>query len=301
MDWLVVAAPLLAELRNLRRPPRSRLDGKLRVYIPARGFDEPLAVTARHAVVVRDRDEECVERNCLRVDTVGKAAAVEGALRASDCEYAALFDSDVYFTPLDAASLAEAAGDGVATSYRLLYGRGFWGWVAAAASDVGFTLMGLSRFIWGGAVAGRADTLRAIYSGASRALSDDMYATRAAKRLGVPIRFLYLRLVGPAPAETPRGVFKRLVRQFAIASRQGPLLVKVGVALLAGWLALWAAYPYMFLVSALAGYLRRLALRAPCPPVYIPAAMLAPLFILAAAVSSFLIKEVEWRGARFKL
>ncbi|ABP50011.1 MULTISPECIES: glycosyltransferase family 2 protein [Pyrobaculum] len=233
--------------------------------------------------------------------TVGKAAAMESALSAAKCEYVALFDSDIYFTPSDAVFLAEAAGDGVATSYRLLYGSGFWGWVAATASDMGFTLMGLARFVWGGAMAGRAGVLREVFRGASKALSDDMYATRKAKALGIPIRFVYLRLLGPAPAERPRGVFRWLTRQYAMAVREGPPFVKIGVVLIAAWLSLWIVHPSTFLVYTVAGCARRLALKAPCSLLYIPASLLAPLFTLAAIVASFSIKEVEWRGAKFRL
>lgn len=88
-----------------------------------RGHDEPLSQTSRYAVVVRDADDDCREAACVKTPAAGKAAAVEYAVDNAQCEYMALFESDVYFTPADAERLAAAAGhDGVATSHRLVVG-----------------------------------------------------------------------------------------------------------------------------------------------------------------------------------
>jgi hypothetical protein len=299
MDWLLIIAPLLAEIRNVKK-----LAGRSPtcVYIPARGREQPLSHTSRYAVVVRDADDECAEDNCIKVPTTGKSAAVEYIVNNANCEYVAIFDSDVYFTPTDAERLAAAAGrDGVATSYRLVVGRGFWGWVAAAASDFGFVMMALYRFVWGGAVAGRKETLARVMRGVSNAVSDDMYATARAKALGVPIRFIYLRLISPPPADTPRTVFKWIQRQYAMAARLGPPTVKVGLAALAIWLATWALYPHTLLIYAVAGYMRRKALGVPATPLYIPAAAVAYAYTLAAVVLGFFTREVEWRGRVVKL
>ena len=299
MEWLLVAAPLLAEVRNIRRV-RARVPTC--VYIPARGRDEPLSHTSRYAVVVRDPDDDCREAACVKTPAAGKAAAVEYAVNNARCEYVALFDSDVYFTPEDAERLAAAAGsDGVATSYRVVVGRSFWGWVAAAASDFGYVLMGLYRFVWGGAFAGRRDVLAKVVQGASGAVSDDMYATARAKALRVPIRFTYLKLISPPPADSPRPLFKWLLRQYATAAKLGPPAVKIGLAATAMWLATWAIYPQTLLIYAAAGYIRRKALGAPAPPIYIPAAVVAYLYTLAATALAFFTKEVEWRGRKIKL
>lgn len=272
------------------------------VYIPARGYDEPLIQTSRFALVVRDADDDCREANCVKTPAKGKAAAVEYAVNNARCEYVALFDSDLYFTPADAESLAAAAGrDGVATSYRLVVGRGFWGWVAAAASDFGYVLMGLYRFVWGGAVAGRRDVLARVMQGVSRAVSDDMFATARAKALRIPIRFVYLKLISPQQADSPRPLFNWLLRQYAMAARLGPLAVKIGLAATAIWLATWAIYPQTLLIYAAASYIRRKALGAPAPPIYIPAIAVAYLFTLAAMALAFFTREVEWRGRRIRL
>ncbi len=299
MDWLLVAVPLFAEIRNARR---IRGSVPTCIYVPARGYDEPLARTAGYAVVVRDFDDECREATCVKAPASGKGAAVEYAVTVADCEHVALFDSDVYFTPDDAAQLAAAAGDdGVATSYRFVVGRRFWEWVAAAASDFGFVFMGLGRYIWGGAVAGRRDVLMKVLMGASNAVSDDMYATARARSLGVPIRFKYLRLISPPPAGDPRSVFKWLLRQYAIGAKLGPTVVKLGLAAVAAWLAAWAFYPHVLLMYATAGYIRRKALGVPVTPLYIPAAAVAYAYTLAAIVLGFLAEEVEWRGRKIRL
>jgi hypothetical protein len=173
--------------------------------------------------------------------------------------------------------------------------------VAAAASDFGFVMMALYRFVWGGAVAGRKETLARVMRGVSNAVSDDMYATARAKALGVPIRFIYLRLISPPPADTPRTVFKWIQRQYAMAARLGPPTVKVGLAALAIWLATWALYPHTLLIYAVAGYMRRKALGVPATPLYIPAAAVAYAYTLAAVVLGFFTREVEWRGRVVKL
>jgi hypothetical protein len=299
MDWLLVAAPLLAEIRNVKKPP-----GQIPtcVYIPARGRDEPLSRTSKYAVVVRDADDECIEAACVKISTVGKGAAVEYAVNSAKCEHLAIFDSDVYFTPVDAERLAAAAGrDGVATSYRLIVGRGFWEWVAAAASDFGFVLMGLHRFLWGGAVAGRKEILAKVMRGISSAISDDMYATARARALDVPIRFIYLKLISPPPADRPLPIFKWLLRQYAIAARLGPPTVKIGLAAAAIWLVTWAIYPQTLLIYAIAGYARRKALGAPVTPIYVPAAAVAYVYTLAAITLGFFTREVEWRGRIIRL
>jgi hypothetical protein len=274
MDWLLIVAPLLAEIRNVKK-----LAGRSPtcVYIPARGREQPLSHTSRYAVVVRDADDECAEDNCIKVPTTGKSAAVEYIVNSANCEYVAIFDSDVYFTPTDAERLA------------------------AAASDFGFVMMALYRFVWGGAVAGRKETLARVMRGVSNAVSDDMYATARAKALGVPIRFIYLRLISPPPADSPRTVFKWIQRQYAMAARLGPPAVKVGLAALAIWLATWVLYPHALLIYAVAGYIRRKALGVPATPLYIPAAAVAYAYTLAAVVLGFLTREVEWRGRVVKL
>lgn len=135
--------------------------------------------------------------------------------------------------------------------------------------------------------------------GVSSAVSDDMYATARVKALRLPIRFI-LKLISPPPVDSPRLLLNWLLRQCATAAGLGPPAAKIGLAATAIWLAAWAIYPQTLLIYA-ASYIRRKALGAPAPPVYIPATVVAYVYTLAATALAFLTRVVEWRGRKTKL
>lgn len=296
---LLLTAPLLAEARNLLTRPRGAAEAC--VAVPARGWDRPLEALSRFALVVRDADEPCAG-HCVNSGERGKGAAVAEALRRLECPRIALFDSDVWAAPADAARLAALAGDdGVATSYRLVEGRGLLGAALAAASDVGFLLMAFRRFIWGGAVAGRREVLLAIYAGVEGALSDDMHATAAARRLGVPIRFAYLPLASEQPARSWRDAARWLARQFAMAYRYGGAAERAGLYATALWLLALLAHPPALAAYAAVAAARRLAVLGRLDPLYLPAVPLGLAMAAAAMLAAPLVKRAEWRGRHVEL
>lgn len=292
--WLL-ALPLLAEVRNYVGAGRRRCGAEVEVYVPARGVDPALRETSRLAVVLRDFDDVCVEERCVKLGTRGKAAAVEYAVENSRGEYVAIFDSDVYFTEREVEALACAAGDGVATGYRVVKCVDFASCLAAAVSDFGFLYMAWRRFIWGGAVAGRRETLRRLYAGVSRHISDDMYATALARRLGVPVRFVPVALFSDPPARTAAGAARWAFRQYALAYRGGDLSTKLGVLAAAAWLVALHFSPPA-LVALYAVFLaRRAALGGARLLLYAAALPIAALLTAAAAASAPFVRKVRWR------
>ena len=298
--WLLTL-PLLFEIRNWLAPRRVKCGVEPQIYIPARGEDEALKKTAEYAVVLRDADDVCREPSCLLLKTTGKSAALEYAVSKSTAEYIALFDSDVYFTKEDAEALACAAGDGVATAYRVVKCRDFSTCLAAAVSDFGFLYMSWRRFIWGGAVGGRREVLARVYRGVSSHVSDDIYATERARELGVAIKYVH---VAPRSDPPGRGALENIrwaFRQYAIAYRQGGLWTKLGILATAAWLATVLAHPKALAILYLWTLARRVVLREGSYLHYAAAALPAFVITAAATAASPFIKKIKWRDRSLEL
>lgn len=248
----------------------------------------------------------------------GKVAAIATAMRKfRDFDIYAVIDSDVLCSKSHVSGLVAPLRDkniGVSTAYPYFNPvGGFWSFVKMAWGFVGNGMMEsrLTRFVWGGSMAFRKSLVGSKeFKVFEKAVSDDMAISHFAKEKGLKIAFVnrhsitvnaddnFARFKEWSNRQTALSILgSRKVLHYGLLFYSAQVLLLVfGIAL--SFYSLWylaLLLPFAIGVAKTYRRSRRTYLS------ILPISFLMNFIFLANLIKGAGMREIEWRGSRYRL